>query len=64
MRDKRESQSIKLAPNNCLRQEKFGGETLKASDIEMNFFLAMLYRARYWSFKEDLSNQASSQNLT
>jgi hypothetical protein len=38
MRDKRESQSIKLAPNNCLRQEKFGGETLKASDIEMNFF--------------------------
>jgi hypothetical protein len=60
MRDNRESQSTKLAPNKFLRQEKVGGESLKASDIEMNLFLAMLYREGYWSFKEDPSNQASS----
>jgi hypothetical protein len=64
IRDNKDSHSVKLAPNNCLRQEKTGGNALIASAIVMDLCLTMLYKLGYWSLNVDPSSHVSSQNLT
>jgi hypothetical protein len=52
-----------LGPIKSLRDEKFKGEVLKISAIVVCLCRAIWYKQRYWSRRDYVPNQMSSQNL-